>query len=241
MRALLLCVLSITAQVVGAEAMAAAPVGSNDGADWAVYGRTADEQHYSPLDQVDARNIGRLALAWSVDLDPGNSVTAPLAVDGVLYVAVGYSVVHAFDAATGKPLWTYDPKVTEVAGRKLRQGWGIRGIAYWDHKIYVGTHDGRLLAIDAGSGKPAWSVMTLPANDARFISGAPRVFDGKVIIGHGGADVDSIRGYVTTYDARTGKELWRFYTVPGNPAQGFENAAMQMAAKTWAGEWWRYG
>ena len=211
------------------------------GADWPVYGRTADEQHYSPLEQIDARTIDRLSLAWSIDLDAGNPVSAPLAVDGVLYYAVGYSVVHAVEAATGRALWTYDPKVAEVAGRKLRQGWGTRGIAYWDHKIYVGTHDGRLLAIDAASGKPVWSVVTLDANDARFISGPPRVFNGKVIIGHGGADVDSIRGYVTTYDARTGRQLWRFYTVPGNPAQGFENAAMKMAAQTWAGEWWKHG
>jgi len=208
---------------------------------WAAYGRTADEQHYSPLDLINAGNVSRLGLAWFRDLDVGNPVSAPLAVDGVLYFAVGYSVVHAVQATTGESLWRYDPKVTEVAGRKLRAGWGIRGIAYWDHKVFVGTHDGRLLAIDSRNGKPVWSAQTVDAHDARFISGPPRVFNGKVIIGHGGADVDSIRGYVTTYDARTGRLLWRFHTVPGNPADGFENEAMKMAARTWAGEWWRYG
>ena len=100
---------------------------------------------------------------------------------------------------------------------------------------------GRLIALDAKSGGVAWSVLTVPKDDMRFISGAPRVFGGKVIIGHGGADVDSIRGYVTTYDQQTGKQLWRFHTVPGNPADGFENKAMAMAAKTWSGNWWKYG
>src|SRR5688572_22673159 len=164
----------------GSPPAAASERRADDPANWPLYGRTAEEQHYSPLEQIDARNIGRLGLAWSMDLDAGNSVSAPLAVDGVLYFAVGYSIVHAVDAATGKPLWTYDPGAAVAAGRKLRQGWGIRGIAYWDHKIYVGTHDGRLLAIDASTGKPVWSVVTIPANDARFISGPPRVFNGKV-------------------------------------------------------------
>lgn len=229
---------------------AAKPSGTTDaarlsdasgGTDWAAYGRTFGEQHFSPLKAIDTRNVGKLGLAWSLDLGPNNSVTAPLAVDGVLYFASGYSVVQAVDAATGKRLWTYDPHAPEAAGRKLRQGWGSRGIAWWNGKIYTGTHDGRLIAIDARTGKPVWSAMTVDKDDVRFISGPPRVFDGKVIIGHGGADVGSIRGYVTTYDAETGKQLWRFYTVPGDPADGFESPAMAMAAKTWAGEWWKYG
>ncbi|WP_156678860.1 PQQ-dependent dehydrogenase, methanol/ethanol family [Sphingomonas profundi] len=214
---------------------------ASGGDDWAAFGRTFGEQHYSPLADINDRNVSQLGLAWSLDLPFGNSVTAPLAVDGTLYFARGYSVVQAVDAATGRELWTYDPKAPEAAGHKLRQGWGSRGIAYWNGKIYTGAHDGRLIAIDAKTGKPVWSTMTVDKDDVRFISGPPRVFDGKVIIGHGGADVGSIRGYVSTYDAETGKLLWRFHTVPGNPADGFENKAMEMAAKTWAGEWWKYG
>ena len=212
-----------------------------DGDDWPAYGRTYGEQHFSPLDQINADNVQRLGLAWSLDLPPGNPVTQPLEVGGTLYFATGLAIVHAVEAATGKTLWTYDPQAAEAAGDKLRQGWGTRGIAYWRGKIYVGTPDGRLIAIDANTGKPAWSAMTVGKDDGRYITGAPRLFDGKVIIGHGGADSSNVRGYVTAYDAESGKQLWRFYTVPGNPADGFEDEAQAMAAKTWRGEWWKYG
>jgi quinohemoprotein ethanol dehydrogenase len=213
--------------------------GSN-GRDWPGYGRTFGEQHYSPLSQIDEANIGRLGLAWWMDLGPENSVTQPIAVDGVVYFATGYSVVHAVDASSGRLLWVYDPHAAEAAGINLRLGWGSRGIAWWNDRIYTGTQDGRLIAIEAKTGKLAWSVQTLDKSTARAITGAPRVFDGKVVIGHG-SDQAQVRGYVTTYDAETGKQLWRFYTIPPNPADGFENKAMEMAAKTWAGEWWKYG
>ena len=208
---------------------------------WESFGRNASEDHYSPLTQINDESIRRLHLAWWMDLPAGNSVTAPVAVDGVLYIATGYSILHAIDATSGSVLWTYDPKAPEAAGRKLRQGWGIRGLSYSDGKLYVGTQDGRLIAVEAKTGALAWSVLTVDPNDVRFISGPPRAFNNKVLIGHGGADVGSIRGYVDCYDGRTGRRLWRFYTVPGNPADGFENKAMEMAAKTWYGEWWKFG
>jgi quinohemoprotein ethanol dehydrogenase len=213
----------------------------SDGRDWAAYGRTFGEQHYSPLTQINVDSINRLGLVWARDLGPGNSASIPLAVDGTLYFTTGYSIIRAVDAATGRELWQYDSEAAAAAGQKLRGSWGSRGIAYWDGKIFAGTVDGRLIAIDARTGTLVWSVMTVGKDDGRYITGAPRVFDGMVIIGHGGADVANVRGYVTTYDARTGKPLWRFYTVPGRPADGFENAAMEMAARTWAGAWWRYG
>ena len=211
------------------------------GDDWPGYGRTYGEQHFSPLTQIKVGSVKRLGLAWFMDLPPGNPATIPLAIDGILYFASGLNVVHAVDARSGKTLWVYDPHVAEAAGRKLRQGWGSRGIGYWDGKVYTGTGDGRLIAIDAKSGSVAWSVMTVDASDGRYITGAPRLFDGKVIIGHGGADSSNVRGYVTAYDAKTGARLWRFYTVPGNPADGFEDQTQAMAAKTWSGEWWKYG
>ncbi|XHR99097.1 alcohol dehydrogenase [Sphingomonas sp. DBB INV C78] len=214
---------------------------NSSGDDWPGFGRTYGEQHYSPLQDVNDGNVGKLGLAWSMDLEPGNSVTGPIAVDGILYFASRYSLVHALDAQSGKLLWTYDPKAPEASGQKLRQGWGSRGIAWWNGKIYTATQDGRLIAIDARTGKPVWSAMTMGADDPRFISGPPRAFDGKIIIGNAGADEAAIRGYVTAYDAETGKQLWRFWTVPGNPADGFENPAMEMAAKTWAGEYWKHG
>lgn len=212
-----------------------------DGGDWPAFGRTYGEQHFSPLTEIDKQSVGKLGLAWSFDLPKGNSVTGAIEVDGTIYVAPAYSFVHAIDAATGKLKWTFDPKAAEAAGRRLRLGWGSRGLAWWNGKVYTGTQDGRLIAIDARTGKPVWSVMTLEEGDYRFISGAPRAFAGKIIVGHGGADAASTRGYVTAYDAESGKQLWRFWTVPGDPAKGFENDAMRMAAQTWAGDWWVHG
>lgn len=213
-----------------------------DGADWISYGRTYDEQHHSPLTEIDQSNISRLGLAWSLELPRLHSAaTVPLAVDGIVYFAADQAIVHAVDAASGKLLWTYDPHVAKVAGVRMRAVWGTRGLAYGYGKLFVGTPDGRLIAIEARTGKPAWSAQTVEPGDGRYITGAARVFNGLVLIGHGGADVAPVRGYVTAYDAQTGAQRWRFHVVPGDPAKGFENAAMAMAAKTWTGEWWKHG
>ena len=212
------------------------------GGDWPAVGRTYGEQHFSPLAEINADSVTRLGLAWFFDLPAYQlSTSTPVATGGVLYTATGYSVVRAFDVATGKLLWTYDPQVARVAGERLHAGWGSRGLAYWRGHIFIGTNDGRLISIDAGKGKPVWSQMTLQPGDTRFISSAPRIFKDKVIIGHAGADIGATRGYVTAYDAASGRQLWRFYLVPGNPADGFENEAMKMAAKTWSGDWWKFG
>ncbi|NKF21472.1 PQQ-dependent dehydrogenase, methanol/ethanol family [Solimonas marina] len=209
-----------------------------DGTNWAAYGRTFDEQHYSPLTQINTDNVGRLGLAWSLDLDDvWNVSTVPIEVDGVLYVAAGFSVIHAIDVRSGKLLWKYDPKVRD----KMRMAWGIRGMTYWNGKVYAGAQDGRLFALDAHTGALVWETLTTEPGDNRYITGAPRAFNGKIIIGHGGADFGHVRGYVTAYDAETGRQDWRFWLVPGNPADGFENKAMEMAAKTWKGQWWKYG
>ncbi|HEY8538616.1 MAG TPA: PQQ-dependent dehydrogenase, methanol/ethanol family [Steroidobacteraceae bacterium] len=219
---------------------AAIEIGS--GENWTAYGGDVSESRYSRLTQINDGNVRRLGLVWSYDIDvKPNAFSAPLAVNGVLYFGVGYSVVHALDARTGKLLWKYDPEAHAVAGERMRAAWGIRGVAYADGRIYTGTIDGRLIALDAANGAVLWSVQTLQPGDGRYISGAPWVFAGKVAIGHGGADFAPVRGYVTAYDAKTGKQLWRFHTVPGNPADGFESAAMEMAAKTWTGEWWKFG
>ena len=209
--------------------------------EWPAYGRTYGEQHFSPLSQVNLGTVNTLGLSWSIDLDRKNPATLPVEVNGVLYFATGYSVVQAVDAVTGNRLWRYDSKVVGVAGAKLAHGWGSRGIAYWNGKIYTATLDGRLIAIDAKTGQPLWSVMTVEPNDGRFITGAPRVLNGRVIIGHGGADWADVRAYVTTYDAETGKQLWRFFLTPGSPAQNAGDATQEMAARTWSGEWWKYG
>jgi len=215
-----------------------------DGRDWPAYGRTFSESRFSPLRQINDITVSRLGLAWSLDLDVTNSLTAPVEAGGVIYLAAGYSIVHAVRVTDGKLLWRYDPKVPEKAGAKLRAGWGIRGLSLWNDKVYVGTQDGRLIALQARSGKPVWTVQTLdPANGAS-ISGAPRVFNGKVVIGNAGGDFSPLRGYVTAYDAESGKHLWRFYVVPGKPGSkdgAASDEVMDLAAKTWTGEWWKYG
>jgi quinohemoprotein ethanol dehydrogenase len=214
---------------------------ARDGENWPGFGRTYDAQHYSPLQQIDKQSVKKLGLVWSADLNVPYSVSAPLAVDGTLYVAVGYTIVQAFQAATGKPLWRYDPKVAEVGGERVRAPtWGTHGLAYWHGRLFVGTKDGRLISLDARTGKPLWSVMTLDPDVTGSLSGPPVIYKDKVIIGFSG-DVGTPRGYVTSFDAATGRRLWRFYTVPGDPAKGFENPAMAMAAKTWTGEWWKFG
>jgi len=213
----------------------------NDGKDWPGPGRTYGEQHYSPLQEIDAGNVGGLSLAWSLDLPPGYSVTQPIAVDGKLYFTSGLGTVNAVDVRSGKLLWSYDTQPWKGEQPKMRTAWGSRGVSWWDGAIFIGTLDGRLVSLDAASGKLNWQVQTTQKGDGRFISGAPRAFAGKVIIGHGGADNQPVRGYVTAYDAKSGSQLWRFYTVPGDPAKGFENEAMKMAAKTWSGPWWTYG
>jgi quinohemoprotein ethanol dehydrogenase len=214
-----------------------------DAANWITHGRTWSEQRFSPLAQIDAKNVARLGLAWSRPLDYERGVEAtPLVVDGVMYLSGPWNVVYAFDAADGTPLWKYDPQVDRVRAAEGCCGPVNRGVAVWGGMVYVGTLDGRLLAMDAANGTLRWSVdIFIDDAPGRNITGAPRVVKGRVLIGNGGADMGA-RGYVSAYDARSGALAWRFFTVPGNPALDFENETLARAAKTWSGdEWWRWG
>lgn len=211
---------------------------------WLSTGRGYDETRFSPLDEINDGNIGRLKLAWSYDLDTDRGQEAtPLAVDGKLYTTSAWSKVQAFDAATGKLLWQFDPKVPGAAAVKACCDVVNRGVAYWDGKVYVGTLDGRLIAIDTASGQPVWSVQTTDPATNNTITGAPRIVKGRVIIGNGGAELGA-RGYVTAYDAATGNKVWRFYTVPGDPAKPdgevSDKPLRDLAVKTWAGKWWTH-
>ena len=221
----------------------AALANDKDGTNWLAYGRTYSEQRYSPLEQIDATSVKQLGLDWFLDLPDGRSlIGTPLVVDGILYFTGSYSKTRAVDVKTGKVLWEYDPKSIEHAGDRLRIMWdSSRGLSYWKGKVIIATIDGRLVAIDAKSGERVWETMTVDPRRAFYITGTPKVFRGKVLIGNGGTEQEAARGYVTAYDAETGKQAWRFWVVPGNPADGFENEAMEMAAKTWTGEWWKHG
>jgi quinohemoprotein ethanol dehydrogenase len=212
-----------------------------DGSNWLSYGRTYSEQRYSPLTRISADNAKQLGLAWYADLDTDRGQEAtPLVIDGVMYVSTAWSMVKAYDAKAGTLLWSYDPQVPRQLGVNACCDVVNRGVAAWNGKIYVGTLDGRLVAIDAKTGKPAWSVVTVDQSKPYTITGAPRAFKGKVVIGNSGGEY-GVRGYISAYDAETGKLAWRFYTVPGDPSKPFENKAMEMAAHTWHGEWWKEG
>jgi quinohemoprotein ethanol dehydrogenase len=208
---------------------------------WMTYNGDYNEQRYSRLDRINTGNVAKLGLAWYADFPTNLPVEgSPLYIDGVLYQPLPWSKVVAYDARTGEQLWLYDPKVPGEWNVNVCCGIDTRGLAAWNGKIIVGTLDGRLVAIDAATGKEAWSVNTIDKEWPYSITGAPRVAKGKVFIGNAGADL-GVRGYVSAYDAETGEFLWRFYTVPGDPKLGFENEAMRMAAETWTGEWWTIG
>lgn len=209
--------------------------------EWLSHGRDYGEQRFSPLAQITDGNVGELGLAWFHDLETARGQEAtPLMHDGTLYIATAWSMVKAFDAATGALKWSYDPEVPRETLVRACCDAVNRGVALYGDKVFVGTLDGRLVALDQKTGKVAWSKVVVPNQQDYTITGAPRVVKGKVLIGSGGAEYKA-RGYIAAYDANTGNEVWKFHTVPGNPADGFENKAMENAASTWAGEWWKLG
>ena len=208
---------------------------------WLTHGLNYNEDRYSLLTQITKDNVKDLGLAWVTDLGSKRGLEAtPLVSDGVMYLSGVWSTVFAVDAKTGKEIWKFDPKVPGGQAERLCCDVVNRGVALYKGKIFVGTLDGRLIALNAADGKLIWSIQTTDVTKPYSITGAPRVVDGKVIIGNGGAEF-GVRGYITAYDPQDGKQLWRFYTVPGDPAKPFENKAMEAAAKTWSGDWYKYG
>jgi len=212
-----------------------------DTGNWLLYGRTYDDHRFSPLNQINEQTVSNLGLSWSRELGTTRGLEAtPLVEDGIIYTTGSWSVVYAMDAKTGEVRWTYDPKVSRERAYFICCDVVNRGVALYNGRVYVGTLDGRLITLDQKTGTPAWTVATTDPAKAYSITSAPRIAKGLVIIGNAGAEY-GVRGYVSAYDAETGKEAWRFYTVPGDPAQGFESKAMENAAKTWTGEWWKAG
>ncbi len=214
--------------------------GTEDTKQWSHYGGSYNEQRFSPLKQINSQNVKSLGLSWFADYDTNqNQHGSPLYVDGVIYVSTARNVLHALDAKTGKRLWTYNPMINGV---RLRSNLGLvnRGIAAFDGKIYMGTLDARLIAIDAKTGKAVWDVDSVPASlglgamtDKYSITMAPRVAKGKVFVGASGGEF-GVRGFIAAFDAKTGKEAWRFWTVPGEPSKlASEGKHLQAAVKTW--------
>ena len=210
----------------------------SDPDNWPQFGRTPGQQQYSPLDQVNLNTVADLKLAWHHDLRSGFTASEPIEVDGKLFVTTGHSYITAMDATTGQVLWVYDGKTRERATSPLQMGWGNKGIAFWNGRIFIATTDGLVIALDADSGKEIWRQNQFVDGAPRNVNGPPRVFDGKVIIGFGGADISPARGYVSAYDAMSGKLAWRFFTVPGNPGKPPESKADAIARPTWKGNWY---
>ena len=212
--------------------------------DWPAVGLDFGETRFSKLDQINAGNVKNLGLAWSYDLNSARGVEAtPIVVDGIMYVSAPWSVVHAIDARTGKKIWTFDPEVARDKGYRGCCDVVNRGVALHKGKVFVGAYDGRLIALDAVTGKKVWEKDTIIDHKHSYtITGAPRVANGRVIIGNGGAEY-GVRGYVTAYDAETGNQAWRWFVVPGDPDKPYEDESMAAAAKTWdpAGKYWVNG
>ena len=213
-----------------------------DESSWLSHGNDYAETRYSELESINRDSVKQLGLAWSFDTRHNRGLEAtPIIVDGVMFVTGNWSEVHALDARTGEELWHFDPEVPKEWAKMACCDVVNRGVAVYEGKVIFGTLDARLIALDAASGKQLWSTQTADLSKYPYtITGAPRVAKGKVYIGNGGAEY-GVRGYVSAYDVNTGEQVWRFYTVPGDPADGFENAQMEQAAKTWSGEWWKIG
>lgn len=210
--------------------------------EWPRHGLNEAETRFSTLADINDGNVAKLGLAWYFDYPTARGLEAtPLVIDGVIYTTGSWSMVFAHDAASGELLWFYDPQVP--------RNWAVhgccdvvnRGVAYDRGRLFFGTYDGRLVSLNAADGSVRWIVQTTDTERPYTITGAPRIIGDKVIIGNGGAEF-GVRGYVTAYNVDNGEQLWRFYTVPGNPAEGFESDAMKRAAGTWGGgEWWVVG
>jgi quinohemoprotein ethanol dehydrogenase len=212
--------------------------------DWPTTGLDYAETRFSKLNQINTDNVKKLGLVWTYPLESSRGVEAtPLVVDGIMYQTASWSVVHAIDARTGKKIWSFDPGVDREKGYKGCCDVVNRGVAVYKGKVFVAAYDGRLIALDAATGAKVWEKDTLIDHDHSYtITGAPRAINGKVLIGQGGAEYGA-RGYITAYDAETGNQAWRWFTVPGDPSKPFEDESMAAAAKTWdpAGKWWING
>lgn len=213
------------------------------GDEWLTYGLTPGETRYSPLKQIDTKNVSRLGLSWSYEIGQGggNQEATPLVVNGTIYGITNWSVVFAVDARTGKEKWRWDPEVNrQTVQPKICCGVVNRGVAYYQGKVIAPIIDGRLEWLDAETGKPITEARVAYPQDNYTITMAPRIAKGKVIVGVSGAEYP-VRGFFSAYDANSGAYAWKFYTIPGDPSKPFENPALKKAAETWSGDWWKLG
>ena len=206
---------------------------------WLTYGGSYKSQRYSALDQINKNTVSRLKMAWAYQLRPGVVETSPLVADGVLYVTEPPSTVTAIDVRSGRPVWSYTPAIPPdviIIGSPPVN----RGVAILDDTVFLGTVHGHLIALDARSGGVRWDV-TVEDNRAGFyLTLAPLALDGKVIVGVSGAET-GIRGFVDAYDSKTGKRLWRTYTIPAPGEPGFDTWGKGNGWQTGGGSTWLTG
>jgi quinohemoprotein ethanol dehydrogenase len=214
---------------------------SNEDKDWPNFSGEGSQQQYSDLDQVNLATIERLRLSWSYDLEPSFTASSPVKGGDKLFITTGVNHIRAFSAKDGELIWEYDAKTLDIAPSALNMTWGNKGLAWWNNRVFIATTDGRVIALDDQTGKELWTARQFELGELRNSNGAPRVFDGKVIIGHGGADMSPIRGYVSAFDGMTGQLLWRFYTVPGDPTATEQSVAEKLMQSTWLGDWYGKG
>jgi quinohemoprotein ethanol dehydrogenase len=200
---------------------------------WLAHGRTYGEQRFSPLDKINVETVKRLGPACSFATDSIRGMEAtPIVVDGVAFVSATWSKVHAIDAVTCEELWSFDPEVPGETARKACCDTVNRGVAVWKGRVYVAALDGRLISLDARTGKVIWDIAAVDRTRPYTMTGAPRIVKDMVIIGNGGAEL-GVRGYITAFDTETGKQKWRFYTVPGDPSLPETAEHLKKAAATW--------
>ena len=214
---------------------------SSTGENWLVNGEDFGQAHFSPLKSITKENIDHLGLAWWLDIDsPMGLAVEPIVVDGTIFLSGTLDRVFAIDAASGKLLWRFDPRVRMSNINNSHYALTNKGVAVWNGMVFIGTGDCRMIAIDAASGRQIWESAICVDSTQTGIGGAPRIGGGKVYIGYGGDT--AARGSVVALDAETGKLVWRFWNVPGDPSKGFENKTLEMAGRTWHGkDWWRAG
>lgn len=210
------------------------PEGTGD--NWSSPKGDGDATHFSALSDINKGNVARLGVAWTYDLGSARVQEAtPVVVDGVMYTSGNLGRVYALNAETGKPLWTFEPEVDMQANRSACCDQANRGVAVSGGKVLVGALDGWLYALDAKTGKVVWKVDTITDHTRGYTStGAPEIAGDLAIIGNAGAEYDT-RGYVTAYDVATGRQVWRFFTIPHDPKLGpQETPELEQAARTWA-------
>lgn len=217
---------------------------TEDEGQWLTTGKNFDGHRYSKLRQINRRSVSKLGLAWYKELGGLFRVQGtPVVVDGVMYVSDPWNVTYALDAVTGEEIWSYDPKTKREYIRWACCGSPIsRGVAVYEGRVFIATFDARIIALNATTGDKIWEVDTYhPSAGSHFtITAAPTVGGGNVYIGQSGSEY-GVRGYVSAYNIETGQLSWRFYLVPGDPSLPFEHPELALAAKTWKGEWWKFG